>query len=306
MQFKSTFVILAAVAVNAVAAASGLAAPGTLPAYLDLQQKYFDGTASPDQIAQLTALGKKLHSQGVKLNKIVGTDTKGQHLFKMIGLNVGELLDPTTTEPTETTVNLRRQSVHATHEKPQQIGLVPEFLLAMNHVLSADGFSSDADVSKVLSLASKLLSHGTPVDRLAKMIGTDAAGLSLLSKIKDLPAAHKRNFVSDDVGEVAVDVKKLLPPPAKDANVPSGTIPQFQYYASTLWSDPLSAVNAGALDKLVALGREIRKHNPKALKLLLGDTAPAQTLLAQINGGAVKKRHMQKRGGAFRAIDESI
>ena len=312
MKFSTSFALLAATLAVSVSAGSNLAPAGTIPTYLVLQQAYYDGTATPAQVDQMTSLGKKLAAEGVRMDKMVGTGPKGQQVWNLLGLPLAQLLQ---VNPSE----VAARAVHATHEKPvdvnapqeQGIGFVPTLIKAVEAAGLKD--ATPADQARALELSKKALAEEnmSPL-QLTRIVGTDGFGKTLLGQLNianQVPTGKR-----DVLKQIEVAVASLLDAPAANTAIPTGTVPRFQYRMAQLWSTaakPDAEFDPVAMADFVQLGQQLQKANPKSLKSIMGTSQPATVLMSLINGhsAAIKRgmqQHKHKRGSVFHSVDAQI
>lgn len=227
MRFTYVVATLALCASSALASSSNLAQDiGTVPAFLQLQQKHFNGQLSHDEQTEFVALGQKIHkTKPTSLTALTGTSNEAQQLvsdliqgvlapFKKLEDSVGlgkreengqdkvasqidlqEARDESSLEEDPTVFaepvpkHKREHDGDEQSEEPKSVGHVPYFIHLAQEASHPDA-SNPVEEEKLIKQGLAMLSSGYTKGSLKSLLGTHQRGQELLSKILHAKSSH--------------------------------------------------------------------------------------------------------------------
>lgn len=178
MRFSCLFLALTAAA--SAAMASSLAQQiGSVPAFLQLQGKHFEGASlSADEHAEFVHLGKQLHQKSPStLHALTGTSNKAQQF-------VHDLLADQLHQMSHSNDSNQDHpsSLHQRDGSPASpVGQVPQFLTLVS--ATQKGKAGPDVEAQLIQHGVAMLSKGYKQGTLKTLLGTDSKGKDLLDKI---------------------------------------------------------------------------------------------------------------------------
>lgn len=194
---RFSFVFLALAGASAAFASTLAEQVGTIPAYLQLQQKHFSGSLASGEQQEFIDLGKKIHHQNPSsLQRLAGTTSEAKQL-------VDDLVNGLLTPLKDLESHLHSRSADAETDvanKAKQLGHVPTFI-ELNKEASKPDASPEA-IEKLVKQGLTMLSKGYNKGSLKALLGSSPAGKELLSKISQAKDAGKKRNVKPAFDQV--------------------------------------------------------------------------------------------------------